>query len=401
LQEAVIGGGHDSLIVVLRVETTTAPNRDAADNRIRILHLISDSQATEYFRLIARYTDHERFYMRVASLHSAGELQTGLAEIGVPTFAIAADSRNQYPLAVLRLASWLRRERVDVLHAHLFEASIVGLLAARLAAVQVRVFTGHHSHEVPLHQRWTLFELDRFVARRLANVVVAPSNEMGDTFVALYGCAPSNVVVIEHGLDLARFDPRRVRGDGVRRELGLAGKLVFGAISKHFWVKNLDALLRAFAALAGQRDDVHLVVLGIGDSSSLAARVAELGLGSRVSIVAPRRDVPAVLAALDVFVHPALAESFGFVIVEAMAMERPVVVTPVGIARDIVQDGVSGILAHGTDPEALTEAMTRALGCRDRWPELGRAARERALAFTPERWVRSHEQLYEQRLQRR
>jgi glycosyltransferase involved in cell wall biosynthesis len=111
--------------------------------------------------------------------------------------------------------------------------------------------------------------------------------------------------------------------------------------------------------------------------------------------------VPDVLAALDVFVHPALAESFGFVVVEAMAMECPVVATPVGIARDIVQDGVTGILAHGTDPGALAEAMSRALAWRDRWPELGRAARQRALVFTPERWVRAHEQLYEQRLQGR
>jgi glycosyltransferase involved in cell wall biosynthesis len=371
------------------------------DRPIRVLHFISDSYSTEYFRLIARHTDHGRFEMRVASLRAAGGLQTGLEDIGIPTFALDAERRAQYPATVLRLARWLRRNGIDVLHAHLFEASIVGLLAARAAGTSLGVFTGHHSHEVPLHHRRSLFEVDRFTARRLAHVIVAPSREMGETFVNVYGCDPANVEVIEHGLDLTRFDPRRARGEAVRAELGLDGKLVLGAISKHFWVKNLDALVRAFVSIAATREDTHLVILGIGDSSSLADLVRELGLAGRVSILGRRHDIPDVLAAFDVFVHPALAESFGFAIVEAMAMARPVVATRVGIARDVIEDGVSGISVPGTDPESLREAMTRAIAWRDRWPALGAEARRRAVAFTPERWVRAHELLYETRLRAR
>src|SRR5205823_2594869 len=103
--------------------------------RIRVLHFISDSMETEYFRVIARHTDHQRFKLTVASLESAGGLQTGLEEIEVPTFALGVDRRAQYPRAVLQLARWLRRKRIDVVHAHLFEASFVGLLAAKAAGV--------------------------------------------------------------------------------------------------------------------------------------------------------------------------------------------------------------------------------------------------------------------------
>jgi glycosyltransferase involved in cell wall biosynthesis len=81
-----------------------------------------------------------------------------------------------------------------------------------------------------------------------------------------------------------------------------------------------------------------------------------------------------------------------------MAMRRPVVATPVGIARDIIEDGVSGFRVDGTDASALVEAMSRALESRDRWPEIGGEARRRALTFTPERWVKAHESLYERRL---
>ncbi len=363
--------------------------------RIRVLHLISDSNPTEYFRLIARYTDHVRFEMQVASLRSVGGLQQGLQEISIPTFALGANRRAQYPWAVTRLAWWLRRTQIDVLHAHLFDASIVGLLAAKLAGVKLRVFTGHHSHEVPLYDWRLLLETDRFTARRLSNVVVAPSRQMADTFVNVYGCDPAEVVVIEHGLDLGRFDPQSTDGTDVRREMGLEGRLVLGAISKRHWVKNLDALVRAFATVAPDREDVHLVILGVGDWEPLRATVRELGLTHRVSLLDRREDVPQVLAALDVFIHPALAESFGLAIVEAMAMALPVLSTPVGIAPEVIEDGISGIEIRGTDPDALSDAMGRALASRQNWPELGAEARRRALRFNPERWVRAYEELYE------
>lgn len=373
-------------------------SRRDADAPISVVHFISSSDRTEYFRLIAKHTDHSRFKMQVGSLEGRRELQEGLEEVGIPTFALGAGKRWQYPLATLRLALKLRREKVDVLHTHLLDASLVGLLAAKLARTRLAIFTGHHSHEVPLHNRRLLFEVDRFAARWLADVVISPSGEMRDTFVNLYGCPPERVEVIEHGIDLSRYAPETTDGAKVRSELGLDGKLVFGAISKHFWVKNLDALVHAFAQIAERNPDAHLVVLGIGDSSQLAALVEELGLAGQVSILAPRRDIPEVLAAFDVFVHPALAESFGLALVEAMAMELPVVVTPVGIADDVIEDGVSGIRITGTDANSIAEAMTRALQSRDRWPQMGAEARRRALTFTPERWVAAHERLYERRL---
>jgi glycosyltransferase involved in cell wall biosynthesis len=371
--------------------------RDSA-GRIRVAHFVSHSYPTEYFRLIARHTNHRRFEMQVGSLEGDGGLQEGLGEMDIPTFSLGVERRWLYPLATLRLALRLWRERVDVLHTHLFDASLVGLLAAKLARTKLAIFTGHHSHEVPLHQRRLFLEVDRFAARALADVVIAPSREMRDTFVDVYGCRPDRVEVIEHGIDLTGFDPDATNAMELRSELGLDGKLVFGAISKHFWVKNLDALVRAFAVIAERNPDAHLVLLGRGDPSSTAALVETLGLGARVSILAPRLDIPLVLAAFDVFVHAALAESFGLAMVEAMAMRRPVVATPVGIAGEVIEDGVSGFRIGGTDVVSIVDAMNRALESRDRWPEIGAEARRRALVFTPERWVGAHERLYERRL---
>jgi glycosyltransferase involved in cell wall biosynthesis len=83
-----------------------------------------------------------------------------------------------------------------------------------------------------------------------------------------------------------------------------------------------------------------------------------------------------------------------------MAMARPVAATPVGIAPDVVNEGISGIEIRGTDPDSIRDAMIRALASRERWPELGAEARRRALRLTPERWVRTHEEVYQSRLAR-
>jgi glycosyltransferase involved in cell wall biosynthesis len=317
----------------------------------------------------------------------------------IATFSLGADRRSKYPLAALRLARWLRRHEIDVVHTHLFFASLVGLTAARLARSPLAIFTGHHSHEVPLYDRRLFLEVDRFAARRLADVVVAPSAEMRDTFVNLYGCRADRVEVIEHGVDLARFDPAHYGGDGLRSELGLTTKVVFGAISKHFWIKNLDALVDAFSTVTEVEPDAHLVIIGRGDPSRLRRFVEQRGMDQCVTVLEPRDDIPRLLETFDVFVHPALAESFGFAVIEAMAMALPVVATPVGIARDVIEDGISGLQIAGTSPAAIRDAMVRALSLRSHWSAIGEEARRRALQFSPERWVRAHESLYRRRLE--
>jgi glycosyltransferase involved in cell wall biosynthesis len=367
------------------------------NRRIRVLHLISDSVALEYFRLIVEHTDRSRFDLTVGSLDPPGRLHEGLAKIGIPTISLRTHGRRDYPRAIIALARWLRHHEIDVVQVHLFEASFVGLVASRLARTPISVFSGHHSHEVPLHHRPSLLAADRIMARGLADQVVAPSGQMRDTFVTVHGCAPEKVNVIHHGLDLARWDPAKSDGSRFRAEQRLEGKLVLGAVSRFFWVKNLTSLVTAFAALAPSHADLALVIIGgAGDSSPLDALAREIGVSDRIRILGRRSDIADAMAAFDVFVHPALAESFGFVIVEAMAMQLPVVSTRVGIAEEIIEDGVSGVLARGMDPDGIRDAIAEILAMQARWTELGTEARRRALAFTAERWVRQHEEHYEQ-----
>ncbi len=284
-----------------------------------------------------------------------------------------------------------------MLQMHLLEASIVGVAAAALARTPLVVFTGHHSHEVPLHNRRLLLEVDRTLCR-FSDVAIAPSRQMAQGFFDDYDCPPEKVEVIHHGLDLRRFDPEAHSGDRFRAELEWEDKLVLLVVAKHHWIKNVAALLQAFSAFSPRHPEARLAILGIGDDTETKAAVARLGLSEVVRVLDPRPDIPEVLAAADLLVHPALAESFGFAILEAMAMSTPVVTTAVGVAPEVIDDGVNGILAAGTDPRSLGLALERALSKRAQWTEMGRAARARALSFSAQRWVTEHEECYVRRL---
>jgi glycosyltransferase involved in cell wall biosynthesis len=168
---------------------------------------------------------------------------------------------------------------------------------------------------------------------------------------------------------------------------------VFGSIGRLYWIKNQEALVRAFATATSDEPDAVLLLVGGGDDTEIRALAGSLGIGDRV-LLAPRRgDVPELLAAMDVFVHPALAESFGMVIVEAMAMGLPIVSTPVGIAPEALSEGV-GVLARNGSVEGLEEALAAILDRRESWPTMSREAGRRAQAFRADQMVKAYEALY-------
>jgi glycosyltransferase involved in cell wall biosynthesis len=365
--------------------------------RLRIVHVITDASVNDYFASLATHADNARFELQFGSLASAGPLHEQLAAAGVQSFALGADGRREYGAALIRLVRRLRHDKPAVVQGHLLDGCFVGLMAARHAGIPVTIMTAHHSGEVPLHEKATLSALDRFVARRLASGVIAPSRQVRDTLIAFHRVPANRVRIIHHGLDLTRFDPASVVGS-VRAELGLEGRLVIGSVGRFHWVKNQENLLRAFAGIAQDVPEACLLLVGAGDSSPLNALGHELGVADRLVLLPRRQDISEVFAAMDVLAHPSSTESFGQVIIEAMAMGLPVVSTPVGIAPDVLSDGECGVLATDGERSSLERALRDVLARRDEWQKMGRLAQDRARAFGAQQMVRSYEDYYEELL---
>ncbi len=365
------------------------------NRRLKILHFISDAKPNSYFCDIAEYANRTEFEITVASLSPAGHLQDEMVARGLKTFALDCTKRAQYLLAAVRLAALLRQERIDIIQTHLFDACLVGLAAARLAGTPLAIFTGHHSHEIPMHRSLALKWVDTLASRWLSHFVIAHSTQMKEIFIHDEGVPAEKIALIPLGFDFARLKASTGTRERVRNELGLKGKIVFATIGRLYWVKDYPSLFKAFAFIAARAPDVMLLVIGGGpDREQLRQLAKELSMEDRIIFAGHRHDIVDVLAAIDVLVHSSLMESFGQVIVEAFALGKPVISTDVGISREIIENGVNGLLVPTGDTQALQEALGKIMQCQDRWAEMGRDGQRRVQQFAIEKIVPAYEAQY-------
>jgi glycosyltransferase involved in cell wall biosynthesis len=363
-------------------------------NRIQFCHVIDGSNLNPLLYNSIKFSDRDKFEYTVISLEPEDGLQKQMANIGVRSFSIGYQSRKQSISALLRLFRFFRKEKTQIVQTHLFDASIIGLTAARLARVPVRIFTGHHSHETSLHRRTLLTFADGLNGRLLANHAIAPSEQMKGIFVRDLKVPAEKVAVAPHGFDLEDWKKKASERNDIRSELGIEGKIVFGAVGRLFWVKNFENLVRAFSILTSMRDDIVLLIVGGGDQSGLRELIISLGLSKKVFLTGPRTDIAAVINSFDVFVHSSLAESFGMVFIEAFALGKPIVSTSVGVAEEIIEDDANGFVAKGTDQSSLTEAMVKMLAVQNRWPEMGENGKFRSEDFEVRKTQKNCDELY-------
>jgi len=190
----------------------------------------------------------------------------------------------------------------------------------------------------------------------------------------------------------------------LRAALGLApDDLVVGTLGRLYEPKKgLAVFLDAAERITADVPRARFVLAGDGPSRpALEKRAGAPGLAGKVRFAGARRDVHRLLAAYDLFVQPSLWEGFGLTVLEAMAMERAVVASAVGGHREIVRDGIDGVLVPPGDPRALAAAVVDLLADPGRRAASGRTARARVLAEFPiERLVDETTALYDALLER-
>ncbi len=361
----------------------------------KILHLISNSNRSPYFCAIADYADKVRFQVVVGTLASEGPLHEDMHVRGIRTFSLGCDGRSRYVSALLRLVLWLRRERVHILQTHLFDASFVGLMAARLARTPITIVTRHHSNAVALTGKRLAMLVDIANGRYLAHRIVVPSEKTKEFIVSCEKVPGEKIAVVPYGFDFEKIRSRRDSRRRVRKELSLNGSIVLATIARLDPLKGLAQLLGAISKLVPLYPNLRLLVIGDGpERQHLTCMRDSLGLSSHVIFAGYRSDVFDVISAADVVVHPSLSESFNQVIAEAAALAKPIVATDVGAAREVVEDGLSGFLVAPGDENQLFQALLRMLGNADRWKDMGEIGRLRVQKFSAERMVKGYEKHY-------
>ena len=299
--------------------------------------------------------------------------------------------------SVGRVTEHLRRWRADLLHCHLPLSGVVGRWAGWRADVPV-VYTEHSVQE-----RYRLLTRRLNLATwRLQERVVAVSGEVAAS-IALRKDSSTPVVVVPNGVDVERFDPDRVDGEAVRRELGIpADAPVVGTVAGLRIQKGLHDWLAVAQAVLARRPDTRFLLVGDGPLCEELQTAAEArGLDRAVAFPGLRDDVRPYLAATDVYLMTSIYEGLPVALLEAMAMRRPVVATPVGGIPEVVRDGENGRLVAVGDVEAAAGATLDLLGDRRRAAGLGAAARRTVTErFSASAMVRRVESIYDEILQR-
>lgn len=313
-------------------------------------------------------------FLPVVVCPSEGELAAEARKLGaevviLPMPRLKWGSPAAFFRSVTRLARLMKDRRVALAHANGSRCAVYTGVACKIS-------------RVPMIWHVRILEpdgaLDRFLAALSVRIIVN-SRAVKERFGWLRDSG--KVRVIYNGIDTELFHDR---GDGpvLRAELGLGpetplvgtvGRLDAYKAQRYF----IEAARRIQAAVPASR----FLLAGGGDSSELRLLATRLGLSSSVIFAGHRRDIPRLLCALDVFVLSSVSEGFGRAAAEAMACGRPVVATAVGGLREVVEDGVTGLLVPPRDPAALADAVIALLQDRRKAAGLAAAARPRAEAL--------------------
>lgn len=294
------------------------------------------------------------------------------------------------PWGAARLARLLRDERVEVIHAHKGGGRTLALLARCLGPGPPLVVNRGVSFPMARASRW--LDASPLVAR-----IVAVCRAIRDDLVR-QGLPAAKIEVVYSGTDTDRFDPARVDGTPVRRELGLGpGTLLVTQIGVRE-PKGNDDVLAAFARVRAARPEARLLLVGArpGKRAALDRLVRELGLRDAVTVWGYRDDVPEILAASDVSVDGS-HEGLGITgtLRESLAMATPVVATAAMGNPELVGHETEGLLVPPRDPAALAEAVLRLLADPAWARALGRAGRRRVVeGFSTQVKVERLEALY-------
>ncbi|NPV52532.1 MAG: glycosyltransferase [Firmicutes bacterium] len=287
---------------------------------------------------ILRRLDREKFEPMLCVL--GRERPDGMAEVlrqdGIPVYHL--DTLTPY--AIWKLARLYRRLRPDIVHTHLYRADQYGRIAARLAGIEPCITTLHNVDPERAGWRWSNI-IDR-VSLRWCHGLIAVSLPVKEHCIKNSNIPPERIWINPNGVDCSRFSEIR-KGTTeyiieFRKELGIPhGCPILGLVANFTVQKGHPYLIRAVGHLRKDFPNLRLLLIGHGsEEENLRNLVNNLGLKEQVIFLGKRRDIPEILAAIDIFVFPSLWEGLPVALLEAAAAGVPIVATDIPMNRQVL-----------------------------------------------------------------
>ncbi len=345
---------------------------------------------------LVRKMDRKKFRPIVGCLKKEGPLLPVLERSEIQVEAFPVRGKLFYPQSlkqILRLARFMRREKVKILHTQDLYSHLVGIPAAMMAGVPVITNRLDMGHTLNRAHRWALKLLSIGIAKVMAN-----SQGVQRMLVASEKMDPHKIELIYNGVDMDRFQFAASASGAPREPLPefQPDDRLIGVLANLWPIKGHDVLLEAAVRVAAYFPKVKFVLIGTGKRrTELEARARALSIEKHTLFLGSRQDVPRILSCMEISVLPSLAEGFSNAILESMAAGLPMVATDVGGNREAVIDGETGFIVPPGDPDTLADRLLRLLEEPALGQKMGRAGRQRIETyFTLDRMVRDTERFY-------
>jgi len=363
---------------------------------MKILYLTTDSRvggAEKNIITLVTHLNKDKYESRVVALLSGGELIERLRGCGIKVECLGM--RSKFDLRVcFRLYRLIKDNKIDILHTYLFHANILGRIVGRLARVPV-IISSIRVMERRRYHLWIDWLTNWMVDREtcVCEAVTKFAIEKGNI-------RAEKLMTIPNVIDAQQYD-LNIDLEKKKRELGVeANYPILGVVARLDEQKGHIYLLRAMPRIMEEYPAAALLVIGDGPlRKNLENFCSKLEITKQVKFLGVRDDIKDIMALIDVFILPSLWEGMPNVLLEAMALKRPIVATRVGGVEELIEDKKSGILVAPADEKSLAEAIVHILASPDRGKVLGELAKKEVeRRFTVEAMLRKIEGLYKELL---
>jgi len=335
----------------------------------------------------------------ITSLLPLGCLGQVAQRRGIPTLSLEMHPGIPDPRALWRFTRWLHRWQPQILHSHLVHANLFARLSRLLYRCPVTIST---VHTVAVGGKWQI--LGYRLTDPLCNRTTLVCHTGAERYRSTGAVPAGKLQVVPNGIDTDQFSPDPSARNRIRRELHLGERFTWLAVGRFEPPKDYPTMLQAFAGVLQTRQDSLLLIAGQGSLADATITLAgQLGIEQHIRFLGVRDDIPNLMNAADGYVMSSAWEGLPMVLLEAAAIELPIVATDVGDVRDMLLDGKSGLLVAKQDPAALGTAMLQVMALP---ASIRRQMGQEGRAFTQARYQLAHildrwEELYLELLQRK
>lgn len=325
--------------------------------KLSLLHIEAspgwDEQAIRIFAELEGFRARDHEVALVAQPTS--EIFKRAVEREIPVEAVKMD-RQDVPQAIWQMMRIIRKRQVDIVHTHTSRDSWIGVVAARLSGRRPVVIQTQH-HTASIEKSF----LRRLLYQKHSDHVITMGETLKKQLIAERFFPSNRIVSVPTGVDLTRFDPGRYDPEMMRNELGhtngpriaMTGVFTNGKDFQDFGA-SVAEILRAIPK-------ARFYIIGTGfpqDVRRVRGTITHYGLQNEVFMLGYREDIPQVLSAMDLLIHcPSENSGLSQVILQALAMGKPVVAAKVGAIQEAVFDGVNGCLVLPRDLRALADRV--------------------------------------------